>query len=421
MDANTLPLILVFLLCLAASAYFSASETAFSMANRIRLKNHADHGSKGAAKALYLTDEGMDKMLITILILNNIVNMTAASVATIFATRTWGMSAVSICAALTTVIIFIAGESVPKNYAAAHADSFSMKNAPFMTFLVKLLTPLSWLFSFIKKVVSAVIKTDNAPTVNEEELHDIIESIDEDGSFEKEKSELIQSALEFDETTVQDVLTPRTDIVGIDEDMTPSEIIELIKSVKFSRLPVYRNTLDNILGTVSIRKYIKKYLKYKDDTYLDDILEKPFYVYKTMPIDEILREMSSKKIHMAFVKDEYGGTSGLVTVEDVLEELVGEIWDEDDEVREDFVPIGGNRYEVNADMQVDDAFELMGYKDYNEEDFEHKNIGAWVLEQFDAMPHEGDSFMFGNIFVKILETSPTRIIKVMMQLKEDDE
>lgn len=420
MDATTLPLILVFLFCLALSAYMAASETAFSMANRIRLKNYADHGNKGALRALYLTDEGMDKMLVTVLIITNIAHTAGASIATVFATRIWGMGAVTICTAVTTIIIFIIGESLPKNYAASHADNFSMKNAFVMTFLVKVFTPLSLMFSFVKKVVGKIIKTDDEPTVNEEELHDIIENIDEESGFEKEKSELLQSALEFDETTVQDILTPRIDIVGIDEDMTPSEIINLIKNVKYSRIPVYRNTLDNILGTVSIRKYIKKYLKYKDDTYLSDILEKPFYVYKTMPIDEILREMSAKKIHMAFVKDEYGGTSGLITVEDVLEELVGEIWDEDDEVREDFVPIGGNRYEVSADMQTDDAFELMGYKDYKAEDFEHKKVGAWVLEQFDAMPKENDSFMFGKIYVKILETSPTRIIKVMMQLKEDE-
>ncbi len=418
MEENVLPLILVFMLCVVAGAYLAASETAFSMANKIRLKNNAEHGNKGAARALYLADEGVDKMLITILILTNVANTTAASIATIFATRLWGVGAVSVCTFVTTIIIFVVGESLPKNYAATHADSFSMKNSGFMTFLVKVLTPLSWLFSFIKKVISSVIKTSDEPTVNEEELHDIIDSIDEEGSFEKEKSELIQSALDFDETTVQDVLTPRINIVAIDEDMTPSEIIELIKSVKFSRLPVYRGTLDNIVGAVSIRKYIKKYLKYKDETYLTDILEEPFYVYKTMPIDEILREMSAKKIHMAFVKDEYGGTSGLVTVEDVLEELVGEIWDEDDEVREDFVPIGGNRYEVSANMKMDDVFNLMHYKLHDSTDFEHKSVGAWVLEQFDSMPVEGDSFMFKNIYVEILQTSQTRVIKVLMQVKE---
>lgn len=414
MNNETTVLVAAFALSILASAYFAASETALSMSNRIRLKNLAEHGDPNAKKALYLTEEADEKTLITLLILTNIAHTAAASVATVFVTRIWGSAFISACTFVTTFIMFVVGESIPKNYAATHPDSFSVANAGAILFLVKVLTPVSWLFSFISSVLSKIIRQSDEPSVNEEELHEIIDNIQEEGTFEKEKTELIQSALEFDDTTVQDVLTPRIDIVGVDDSMSPSEIIELIKTSRHSRLPVYNSSIDNITGILSIRKYIRSYLEKGDSVDLSDICEEPYFVYKTIPIDELLKNMSSRRINMAVVNDEYGGTLGIITVEDVLEELVGEIWDEDDEVRADIVPLGGNRYDVSADMAAEDAFEYMGYEDFDPGEFEHRTVGAWVLENFEYMPQKGDSFRSGPLSVTITEAAPNRIVKVMI-------
>ena len=414
MNNETTVLVAAFALSILASAYFAASETALSMSNRIRLKNLAEHGDPKAKKALYLTEEADEKALITLLILTNIAHTAAASVATVFVTRIWGSAFISACTFVTTFIMFVVGESIPKNYAATHPDSFSVANAGAILFLVKVLTPVSWLFSFISSVLSKIIRQSDEPSVNEEELHEIIDNIQEEGTFEKEKTELIQSALEFDDTTVQDVLTPRIDIVGVDDSMSPSEIIELIKTSRHSRLPVYNSSIDNITGILSIRKYIRSYLEKGDSVDLSDICEEPYFVYKTIPIDELLKNMSSRRINMAVVNDEYGGTLGIITVEDVLEELVGEIWDEDDEVRADIVPLGGNRYDVSADMAAEDAFEYMGYEDFDPGEFEHRTVGAWVLENFEYMPQKGDSFRSGPLSVTITEAAPNRIVKVMI-------
>lgn len=414
MNNETTVLVAAFALSILASAYFAASETALSMSNRIRLKNLAEHGDPKAKKALYLTEEADEKTLITLLILTNIAHTAAASVATVFVTRIWGSAFISACTFVTTFIMFVVGESIPKNYAATHPDSFSVANAGAILFLVKVLTPVSWLFSFISSVLSKIIRQSDEPSVNEEELHEIIDNIQEEGTFEKEKTELIQSALEFDDTTVQDVLTPRIDIVGVDDSMSPSEIIELIKTSRHSRLPVYNGSIDNITGILSIRKYIRSYLEKGDSVDLSDICEEPYFVYKTIPIDELLKNMSSRRINMAVVNDEYGGTLGIITVEDVLEELVGEIWDEDDEVRADIVPLGGNRYDVSADMAAEDAFEYMGYEDFDPGEFEHRTVGAWVLENFEYMPQKGDSFRSGPLSVTITEAAPNRIVKVMI-------
>ena len=420
MNDKTTVLAGVFVLTILASAYFAASETALSMANRIRLRSQSDKGDRRAARALFLAEEDSDRTLITLLILTNIAHMAAASVATVFVTRLWGNTFVSACTFITTIIMFIAGESIPKNYAATHADGFLTRNSGIISFLVKICSPLSWIFSFISKIISKLLRDKGEPTMNEEDLQEIIDNIQEEGTLDREKTELIQSAMEFDDTTVQEVLTPRIDIVAIEDDMSAKEIIEVIRGSKHSRIPVYNGSIDNITGILSIRKYIREYLEKGDATVLSDLCEKPYFVYKTIPIDELLRKMSANRINMAVVNDEYGGTLGIITVEDVLEELVGEIWDEDDEVRSDIIDTGGNRYLVNADMNADDAFEFMGYEPEDPEEFEHKTIAAWVLENFDFMPGRGDSFTKGPLSVTIEEASPNRVVRVIIRYVREE-
>lgn len=407
------------ILLILLGGYFAASETAFVSSNKIRLKNMADSGSAGAKRALYVCDNA-DKSLTTLLILNNITHIGSASLATVIATRLWGVGSVTATTVVTTIVVFLVSETIPKNYAAHFPEKFAVATAGIMKTLMVVCTPVSYIFTGISKLFSKLFTKKEEPTVNEDELYDIIETAQEEGSIEKEKGELIHSALEFDAITVKDILTPRIDVVALDCEMTPREIIEAIKESRHSRLVVYRDAIDNVVGTLSIRKYIKNYLKNGENTVLEDITDAPYFVYRTMPVDDLLRRMSASKQHMAVVSDDYGGMLGIVTIEDMLEELVGEIWDEDDIVREDFIPMGGSRYEINADLSVEDACELMEVKIPDEADA-HKTLGAWALEHFDYVPQRNDSFRCGTLKVSVEEIMHSRIVKLIIQITDGEE
>ncbi len=420
MDSDGWILFSALILLILLGGYFAASETAFASANKIRLKNMADSGSFGAKRALFICDNA-DKSLTTLLILNNITHIGSASIATVLSTRLWGVQSVTASTIVITIIVFLVSETIPKNYAAHFPEKFAIKTAGILKSLVVILTPISYIFTAISKLLSKLFVKNEEPTVNEDELYDIIETAQEEGSIEKEKGELIHSALEFNDITVKDILTPRIDLVALDKEMSAQEIIKAIKESRHSRLVVYSDTIDNVTGTLSIRKYIKSYLKNGDNTILDELTDPPYFVYRTMPVDELLREMSSNKQHMAIVSDDYGGMLGIVTIEDMLEELVGEIWDEDDVVREDFVPLGGNRFAINADMSVEDAFELMGITRLINENALHKTLGAWALEHFDYMPVRNDSFRYENLKISVDEITHSRIVKIVIQITDGKE
>jgi len=409
LGSKDISLIVVFFVTLLMSSYFASCETAISMANIIRLTNLKEHGDKKASRALYLADEASAKMLITILILTNIAHIVCASMATLFVTRMWGISYVSISTIVTTIIMFIFGETIPKNYAASDPDRVAMNNSFMLLLLVNIMAPICTIFSFIEKILSKLVKDDEEPTVNEEELYDIIDNVAEAGAIDEEQSELIQCAIEFDDTTIQDILVPRPDIAAVDIESTPDEIISQIKKTRFSRLPVYQDSIDNIVGIINIKDYIKLYLVNKEETKIAECMMKPFFIYKSKPVDEALSEMSSKRTHMAIVNDEYGGTLGLVTVEDMLEELVGEIWDEEDIVEMPFEKLDDRSYKVDADMLVTDLFDEIEFEDYDEDDFEHKTVGAWAIEEFDRMPNVNEAFNYRGMNFKVSKATNTRI------------
>lgn len=415
-DASGNPwLIVALVLLIIGGGYFAASEIAFASVNKVRLRLKAEEGDRSARKAVYIVNN-FDRMLTTLLIGNNVMHIACSSVATVLATRLWGATAVTYSTIAITVIVFFASEMLPKTYAKACCERFATGVASSLYLLMKILTPITFIFSGISKLIGKLFASKTEPTVTEDELYDIIDTIEEEGAMDEDKSELIRSALEFDEATVQDVLTSRVDIVAIDSEMTAREVLDVVKREKYSRLPVYRDTIDEMIGVLQVRRFLRAYMRDGDATDYLSMLDAPHFVPRTTNIDELLQTMSARKIHMSFVTDDYGGVLGMLTVEDILEELVGEIWDEDDVVTEDFKKIGGNRFEADADLGCLDAFDMMGYDDFDRDDFRHKTLGAWVLEQFDHMPVEGDRFTQGPLDVTVKTIDHKRIHKLLVRL-----
>lgn len=410
--------VLLFFLILGGG-YFAGSEIAYASVNKIRIKNYAEDGDARAKKALYILNN-FDKSISTLLVGNNLMHIGAATTATVIATRTWGQGAVAYSTLITTLVVFLVSEMIPKNLAKSRNEDFALAVAESLYVLMKILTPVVFFFTSISKGVSKLFKKQEEPTVTEDELYDILETIKEEGSLEAGKSKLISSALEFADVTAQDALTARVDVVAIDIDSTCDEILQTIKEEKYSRLPVYEDNIDHIIGILNIRKFLKVYMKQGNHINLRALLDPPYFVPKTTKIDDLLQEMSRRKLHMAIVNDDYGGTLGIMTVEDILEELVGEIWDEDDEVIEEFIPMGGNRYEVDAEFDVDDAFELMHYDNYDKDELWHKTMGSWVLEHFDYVPKEGDCFEYRGVTVTVLTIDNKRITKLLVKVNEID-
>lgn len=327
-DGGPIQYLILFLIMLVGSAYFAATEMSLASVNKIRMVGYADNGNKQAKRVLYLLNN-FDKALATLLIGNNVMHIGCATIATIFATKTWGVASVTVSTLVTTAIVFFAGEVLPKCYAKACCEKFMMNVAASLIFLMKLLTPLSAAFEWVSAQVRKPFKNKvEEPTVTEDELYDIIEMAVEEGALDEDTSELVQSAMEFSDRTVADAMTPWEKIVAVSSTMTPEEIIGLIQESGHSRIPVV-DAEGKVTGVLQIRKYLKAYLQdNKPD--LQDIVDPPKFASVHLPVDESLQLMSESQTHLFFVKDDQEKTVGIITVEDILEELVGEIYDEDD-------------------------------------------------------------------------------------------
>lgn len=420
MDSDSWLLLIVLLLLIIGGGYFAATEIALASSNKIRIKTMADSGDRRAKRVSYILNH-FDKALTTLLIGNNIMHIGASTLATVLVVDLWGDWAVSISTIVLAVIVFLFSEMLPKSYAKSRAESFSLAVSGSLLFLMKLLTPITFIFSSVSNMLAKLFHSKSEPTVTEEELYDIIDEIAEEGTMDQQRSGLIRSALDFDDITVADILTSRVDLAAIDAELTPAEIVEKIKNGRHSRLPVYEDTIDNIIGILGIRKYLKAYMEQGDSLDLRSLLDETLYVHKSMLIDELLRNMQSKKRHMAVVTDDYGGVMGIVTIEDILEELVGEIWDEDDEVKDTFNPIGGNRFEVSGELQVREAFEAMGIEDFDRDELGHRTMNAWALENFDFVPTDGSSFKYENLTVTVARIRNMRITKLIIKREDIDE
>lgn len=411
MDPSWWWLIFAYILMLLCSAFFSASENAMAASNKIRLRAFAEEGRRGAKTALLLT-ERFDETLTTILIGNNIVNVAGASIATVFSFRLFDGAiregrvaegtVTLIVTVITTVLVFLFGEMTPKSFALAYADRFACFCAPILRALRFVMRPLVWLFGGIGELTRRLFGVKPEPTVTEEELSALFEDAEEAGTLDEDQEDLLQSALEFSETTVADVITLRDDVVGIKLGATYDTIMETLETHRHSRFPVYENDLDHIVGVLQIKNYLKAHLR-GERLSLKALCSAPFYTTLDAPIHELLEEMSREKVTMAIVRDpDTGHTLGLVTIEDFLEELVGEIYDEDDVVNERFMKLGGNYFRVSADCTMGELFHDMSYRGKVNMS-RIKTVRAWVQESLGRAPIQDDTFVWRDLTVTVTD------------------
>ena len=419
-DGSRLPWIIAVLLLFCA-AFFAVAETAYASCPKSRVKAAAERGDARAKTALLILDD-FDKAISTLLICTNIVHIATASIVTVAVTKLWGLSAVSISTVVTTIVVFFAGEMLPKSIAKKYSEPLALATGPVLRFLMKVFTPLSALLTWIGQSAAKLTPDETPVSFTEDELYDIIEDMTEEGSLDEQQGELISSALQFGEVTVESVLTPRVDLVAVDISSSLESILAVIKTTNHSRLPVYEGSIDNIIGVLQIRKFIKAYLRLGNNLDLRPLMDEVFFIHQSTNIDELLPVMSKRKLNMAVVTDNYGGTLGIVTVEDILEELVGEIWDEDDVVEESFVELGDGIYMVDADESVTDVFEQLGFEDPEaDEELVNTLMGEWAYEQFSAIPKVGDSFQYHQVQVTVAAMTHNRILKLKVALLPETE
>ncbi len=389
-------------LLVVCSAYFSSAESAYARANKIRLKNFADNGNKKAKRALSIANR-FDKALVTLLIGNNIVNNYCASVAALAFIDFFGEGdrIAVISTVVTTVVVLICGEVLPKNFANANSDKVAVAYSGLLGFLMKLFTPVSFLFSKYTSLVSKIFGAGDDERITEEELETIIESVEESGSLDEEQAELLQGAVEFTKTPVEDVMTMREDIVGIELHDSAENILNTVRSTTFSRFPVYDGDIDHVVGILSAREYLRTYLR-RQNVNLRRVMFKPKFATPDTAIDDLFNEMSASKQQFLVVRDEAGATVGVATIEDFLEEIVGEIWDENDEYDEDFIKLGGNYFSISPKMKVGDALKRIGAEVAIPFDIQKKTLEAWLrskLDENETPLAEDEGFTFGNLAI----------------------
>lgn len=410
MGSDTISLIII-IVCLIMSAYFSATETAFSSLNRIRIKNMAEKGNKKAALVLKLS-ENYDSVLSSILIGNNIVNIGSASLATVLFVNLLGNEAgPSVSTAVTTVVVLIFGEVSPKSIAKESPEKFAMFSAPFLHMLVIILTPFNFLFKQWKKLLSLLFKSSEDNGITEEELLSIVEEAKQDGGIDEQESMLIRSAIEFTEQEAIDILTPRIDITAVSTEATKEEIAEVFAETAYSRLPLYEESIDHVVGII-YQKDFHNYV-YNTDKEISEIVRPALFVPETKKIGALLKELQQKKLHIAVVLDEYGGTVGIITLEDILEELVGEIWDEHDEVSREIERKSEDEYIVSGSANVEKLFESMDIE-ISEDETQAITVNGWVMNQLGKVPDKDDSFEYKGYRVKVLEIDGKRVEKVQI-------
>lgn len=412
MDIAIIAILIVF------SAIFSATETAFSSVNKIRLKNLAASGNKKAKRVIGIT-ERFDKALTAILVGNNIVNIASTSIATAAFTRILGAGSVGIATAVMTVAVLIFGEVIPKSLASEHAEGFSMFMATPLSVLITVLTPVIFLFSCLKRFVSKLIGSkSNQPSVTEEELIYLVEEIGGEGVLEEQESNLVRSALEFDEIRIEEILVPRVNIVAVSLHEDIEKIKEVFLNESYSRLPVYDKNIDEIVGVIRQPDFFALYLSGERD--ISKIMKKPLYISEHKKISEILMVMQKSKMHMAIVVDQYGGTEGIVTLEDIIEELVGEIYDESDDEDRSFVKLSEDSCEVSGDYSITDMLEHMDLPN-DLIDTDCNSVGGWFMDLAEKIPEIDDKVVCGIFTLTALDADEMRVKRIAVKIDADTE
>ncbi|MGN0599458.1 MAG: hemolysin family protein [Oscillospiraceae bacterium] len=412
---------------IAFSALFSSMETAISSVNKIRLKHEAANGKKSAKRTLKLA-ENFDKTITSILVGNNIVNILISSLGTVIFTNLMGASGVAVSTAVITVLVLIFGEILPKSMAKQNAESYAVGTSGLLSFICWILTPISFLFLQLQKLMQKIFKPkENAPSVTEDELKYIIDEIEDEGVLEKNESTLVRSALEFDDTTCEEILIPRVKVSAVDVTDSIEEIRDMFINERYSRLPVYEKSIDNIIGFITDKDFFSLLFQNEDKpASIESIIQKALYVHESKLISELLVDMQRSKIHIAVVKDDYGGTSGIVTMEDIIEELVGEIYDENDEIVQSIVKTGENMYEIQADLSLNDMLEKLALPEniIDVDSYDSNTVGGWALELFGYIPPVGAQVKNGIFSITVLDGDERTINKIGLKIdldKKDEE
>ena len=417
MLANHIPSLLGMVICIILSGYFSATETAFSSLNKTRIKYMAEKGSKRAKRTLQLADN-YDKLIATILIGNNIVNITTASIGTLLFVDLMGQElGATVSTVVVTIVVLIFGEITPKSIAKDYPERFAMFSAPMIGALLWLFTPLNFLFSLWKKLVALLFHSDEEDKMSQEELLLLLEEVEQEGAIDKSEGTLLRNAVEFGDLEVQSILTHRVDLEAVEVNATKEEIAAKFTETRFSRLLVYEETIDKIVGVLHLKDFYDGMgINPKP---LREIMTPPLFIHQTEKVDDLLQLLKSSKSHIAVVIDEYGGTLGIVTMEDILEELVGEIWDEHDEVEEPFRQLSENTYLVDCTVTLDDFCDFFDVKS----DSESVSLGGWIMDEMQRIPEKGDQFTYENLTITATEIDDHRIEWVTVEVapKEENE
>ena len=425
MDPDSRLSLIIVVLLFIASAWCALTETAIASVSRNRMKVAQDRGDPRARRVMYVLDH-FDNAITTLLILTNIAHIAAASLVTVVVVRKWGLSAVTLSTAAVTLLMFFVGEMLPKSIGKKTAEKSSLASAGILSFFMGVLKPLTFLLTSISSLVMKAGTGEEEATVTEDELYDIIEDMAEEGDISDEQSELISSALQFSDVTAASILTPRVDVEGLDVNAAPEDALAFIRSQNHSRIPVYEDSIDNVVGVLQIRKYLKAYIKNHEYPDIRMLLDDVYYTHQNIPVNELLLNMSARKLNMAVISDAYGGTLGVVTVEDILEEIVGEIWDEDDEIHEPLVQLSNDVFLSEGDETVQDVFDFMEYEDPEEEEnedrFTNLLMADWAMQQFAEVPEKGASFTYHDLLITIAEVDHNRILSLSVErLPEETE
>ncbi len=416
--------LLIALICLVlTSAFFSSMETAFSCANRIKLRALASNGNKRAKQVLDLAETNYDKFITTDLIGNNIVNITASTIATIFFAKiiingsTEAVSTISTIVMTLAVLIF--GEITPKFIAKTYPEKMAMFFYPLIMFFYYIFYPLTLLFGGWKWLLSKIFRLKNIDVVTEDEIMTMVEEAEEDGTLKTEETKLIRSVIEFDDLEVGDILVPRVNIISVDIADSMDDIRKVFDNEGYSRIPVYKDSIDTVIGTIHQRDFYSAYLKGKKG--IDGIMQPALYTTEHVKISDLLKQLQKKKIHIAIVLDEYGGTLGIVTLEDILEELVGEIYDEHDEEINHFKNVDENVYLVDGNASVSDTFEFFSLDE--DENVESSTISGWVIEMLGEIPHAGRKLEYKKLDIEVTKSTVKKVLQVKITVtdREDSE
>ena len=416
---NQVVLIIIIIVCLVFSAYFSATETAFTTLNKVRVKTKADDGNKRAKLVLKLAND-YDRLLSTILIGNNIVNILASSMGTLLFIQ-WCSGNSDLASVLSTVVltilVLIFGEISPKSLAKEFPETFASFSAPIINVFIYVLLPVNFLFSQWKKLLNKIFKSKENAVISDDELITMIDEAEHEGGINAQESELIKSAIEFNDVEVKDVFIPRVDVVAVDVASTEEEVGKVFLETHFSRLPVYRDTIDNIVGILHEKDFITN--RDKPDFSIESIVKPAVFVVGTAKISDVLRQLQKVKSHMAIVSGEFGDVTGIVTMEDILEELVGEIWDEHDDVLSDITPLSEEgEYKVLGGVSVSD---FCDYFDLDEIESDSQTVGGWVMDMLGKIPAVNDTLVYENLTITVTACEDRRITELRVVVGEEED